>query len=546
MTNFNFSINRILAVKENLVNRVRLASLSSKFGPTLATLICLCILTIGVGNAWGASYTATYTVNSTSSVTQSGNAPTGSSATFSQDYTTAGQMTQAKPNSLLTLTGYDGKKITGVTLNVKRTNSKTANVTIKVGSTTIGSNAALAPGNSYGDKTISITSTTVGADEDVTIKMVASGSSVFISSYKITWEDATPHDVSFSTGTGNPSVATRRGVTITLPDEDDLTPSCSEDGWTLYGWATSAYGSSSTTDAPTSTFVGCGGDTYEPSDDITLYAVYAKVATDVSPTAQTLSFEYSTTTWRKYHFTDKSSYWLIHGDDGYIESPMMMDLSKITSIVVQAGYFGGSNYGKFQLSGRGTNYGSEQSCSNNNESTTKTIEPDTNPLSGRGRIKLLCTGTASDANGVRIKTITINYTAPPTYYYSNPTCAACTANPTVGTAQLKGAFSLSNFCSFFLHLVIISVFQRSIHILLSVCGNTIPRYTLVYIYSMCCGSNGGGGLSRFLTASTARRDVYTLRGGKAAMLLYASASLPDGQRTCLLLSAAPSLRVSVG
>ena len=111
--------------------------------------------------------------------------------------------------------------------------------------------------------------------------------------------------------------------------------------------------------------------------------------------------------------------------------------------------------------------------------------------------------------------------------------------------QINGSVNLSHFLHF-LHLVIISVFQRSIHILLSVCENTISRYTLVYTYSMYCGSNGGCGLSLSLTAPTAEHAVYTTHGGRAIMLLYASVFLPDGLHACLQPSAVPSLRGYVG
>lgn len=82
------------------------------------------------------------------------------------------------------------------------------------------------------------------------------------------------YTVSFNTGMGNPSQAditeASGGAGITLPN---VTPNCSDDGWALYGWATSACGSETST-APT--IVGKPGDTYKPESNITLYAVYAK------------------------------------------------------------------------------------------------------------------------------------------------------------------------------------------------------------------------------------------------------------------------------
>ena len=85
---------------------------------------------------------------------------------------------------------------------------------------------------------------------------------------------ASKYTVSFETGTGNPTQANiteaSGGAGITLPS---VTPTCSGDGWALYGWAISACGSETST-APT--IVGKPGDTYKPESNITLYAVYAK------------------------------------------------------------------------------------------------------------------------------------------------------------------------------------------------------------------------------------------------------------------------------
>lgn len=84
------------------------------------------------------------------------------------------------------------------------------------------------------------------------------------------------YTVSFSTGTGNPSVSSRTeasgGAGITLPAGP--TPACSGDGWVFMGWKeTSAQ--SSTTTAPD---LLAAGSTYKPTSNCTLYAVYYKLA----------------------------------------------------------------------------------------------------------------------------------------------------------------------------------------------------------------------------------------------------------------------------
>lgn len=415
--------------------------------------LILVLLTLGVGNVWGedATFSISGKSGSSSPYTVTGSlsgAPTGATASCNSTYNDKNQLTNGKTQTL-TLYGFDGCTITGVTINMKRSNTSGVTGTINV---TVNDNIKLV--NNYsqsltttaGNKvmTLANTTTVVGSGKTIVITVKASANSAYVYSYKISYTPAgDPHTVFFSTGTGNPAVASRTEASsaagITLPSTSDLSPTCSGDGWTLYGWATAAYGSSSTTTAPTTTLAGLAGATYYPTDDVTLHAVYVKSVTEGDPVAQTLTFDYSSTNWTKYHYTNKSTYWLIHGNDGYVESPIIADLSTITSITVHAGYYGGSAYGKFQLSGAGTNYGNEQSCSNNSESTLKTINPSTNPLSGSGRIKLQCTGTASNDNGLRLKDITINYTAPPTtyYYWSAPNC--CTE---LGT--INGSFSWSN------------------------------------------------------------------------------------------------------
>ncbi len=85
-----------------------------------------CAITVtasGGGGGSGESGTAVYTVASKTSVTPSGDIPSGSSATFVNDSSNAGQLTFGKYLTL-TLSGYDGLKITGLTLSAKSNQSK--------------------------------------------------------------------------------------------------------------------------------------------------------------------------------------------------------------------------------------------------------------------------------------------------------------------------------------------------------------------------------------------------------------------------------------
>lgn len=80
---------------------------------------------MGAGTAWAS--TVTYSVQSKSEVqiTGTGTAPSGSSATYSQTYGTVSQMT-AGNSQTLTLSGYNGYKVTKITLSMKSNSSKGA------------------------------------------------------------------------------------------------------------------------------------------------------------------------------------------------------------------------------------------------------------------------------------------------------------------------------------------------------------------------------------------------------------------------------------
>jgi len=145
----------------------------------------------------GGSRTVTYTVNSTTSVSIEGDAPNGSYASYSQTYGTAGQMT--KDNSItLTLSGYDGKRITGAKVSV-HSNSKSGSgsLTLSSGSTTIASipTSTFNSTNWYGswsqtfvEKVLAINETTVGTDENIVLTIAASANSLFFDSLTLTYE----------------------------------------------------------------------------------------------------------------------------------------------------------------------------------------------------------------------------------------------------------------------------------------------------------------------------------------------------------------------
>ena len=153
-------------------------------------------------SAWATDVTVTYTVNSKTSVTVSGTAPTGSAATFENTGSNGNDQMTAGVTETLTLTGFDGLKIKGLKLSMK-SNSKggAGNMYMKIGATTVASIGTESSGiafnneawngsytTSYVDKVISISETTVGTEESIVVFIKASVNSLYCRSFTITYE----------------------------------------------------------------------------------------------------------------------------------------------------------------------------------------------------------------------------------------------------------------------------------------------------------------------------------------------------------------------
>ena len=87
--------------------------------------VLVLVLTIGIGNVWGADSNATFTISgrsgSSSPYTITGSlsgAPTGATASCQSTYNDKNQLTSGKTQTL-TLSGFDGCTITGVKVHVK-------------------------------------------------------------------------------------------------------------------------------------------------------------------------------------------------------------------------------------------------------------------------------------------------------------------------------------------------------------------------------------------------------------------------------------------
>lgn len=168
--------------------------------------------------------TATYTVTSTSAVSTTG-APTGSSATYSSTYSSKCQLTGG--NSMtLTLSGYAGNTIQGISLSMRSNSSSGAgSLSVTAGTTKIAeiedskfnsTNWNGAWSTSYVDITPTVTEYEVKENENIVIIIAASANSLYCQSFSITYEDGatiqaeqvTLNETSLSLSSGNTATLT--------------------------------------------------------------------------------------------------------------------------------------------------------------------------------------------------------------------------------------------------------------------------------------------------------------------------------------------------
>ena len=128
------------------------------------------------------TYTVTYTQSYSGSghtVATSGTAPAGSDCSWTTTYTNGYQLTSGK-SMTYTITGFDGKTITGLTLHLKTNASKGAgSVSMKHGSTEFGTYTVPVLGSTYVEKDATVTATTIGTGETVTVTISATANSVY-------------------------------------------------------------------------------------------------------------------------------------------------------------------------------------------------------------------------------------------------------------------------------------------------------------------------------------------------------------------------------
>lgn len=177
-----------------------LIGLSSLLGLSLCSGIFGAKYSNEAKEANAASSTAVYTVASVTSVTTSGVAPEGSSATFKNTYSTQDQMTSG--NSMtLTLSGYQGCTITGLKLSMHSNSKKGAGTFSTVaGSTSIASVSAATTfdkwydnksfGTDYRDVTVELTNNSyeIKNNENLVITITGTANSLYCQSFSIAYE----------------------------------------------------------------------------------------------------------------------------------------------------------------------------------------------------------------------------------------------------------------------------------------------------------------------------------------------------------------------
>ncbi len=216
--------------------------------PSLVSLICLCMLTVGVGEVWGETATLTiseyasanswsnsskYSTAVVSPITFTGSGGTNSTKYYSNDNTWRFYSSDS-PVGRITITTTSAYKITAISSSPSKTWTKTSDT-------------------EWYHQVSSNTSFT-----SITVTYSAAA-------------PATPHTVRFYTASGIYSdiEEASAGAGVTPPV---MSTPC--DGWAFQGWSKSQ--STSSTSTTELTTVTLSGGKYYPSSDVTLYPVYTK------------------------------------------------------------------------------------------------------------------------------------------------------------------------------------------------------------------------------------------------------------------------------
>ena len=258
----------------------------------LRALLVLCMIFVIGGGSLAFAEEVTYTVSSTSEVTITGSAPKGSSATYSSTYNTKWQLTGGNKMTL-TLSGYAGKKITGLTMSMKSNKDSGAGyLDFKAGKTSLATIGSSSNGIKFNnsawhgswstsyvdvDVTMSNDSYAIQDGDEVVIVLGATANSLYCQHFKLTYVDAVSVNYTISWkvngktySEGNPSTQVIGGEKVTtLP----TAPSAINDK-VFVGW-TNAEIVSSQNEKPSVLFTSAEESPIVTNNTI-YYAVFAK------------------------------------------------------------------------------------------------------------------------------------------------------------------------------------------------------------------------------------------------------------------------------
>jgi len=203
-----------------------------------------------------------FTVTSKSSVTAAGTWPYSMEANYHCTYQ-KGQVRQGD-TAVIVVSGLDGIKLEQVEVEMRSNKSSGAGTFyVKVNGEEI-TNKAIAD---LTDSLITINldiAPQAGVNE-IEVLLVGTESSLFINKYIFHWSQGTPYTVTLNKG--NKTVEALTGSEIVLPSMED------EGEWSFIGWTDRPF---YVMNEPLQTLLPAGS--YRPTDDITLWAVYAHQA----------------------------------------------------------------------------------------------------------------------------------------------------------------------------------------------------------------------------------------------------------------------------
>ena len=316
-------------------------------------------------------------------------------------------------------------KITKVSITAYTT-ATTATYDITVGGSSVKSGSLTTSSATYSSSTLNATTGNIV----VTLKGSNKSKAMYLSNIAVTYETAAATTYTVTLKDDNSTLTqSTAGGSVTLPSREGC------DGYKFVGWTKSwsVAQTSWTTTAPTIIPAG----SYTPTANESLYPVYTKTEGG-TPVPATLTASYTSYSGWTATNCGGSSYWVLK-DGASITSPVISDLSTVTSITFKVRTYGGDTYKTVNVStSGGISIGSASASNTTLTSKTINVSP---KLSGNGSIVFSST-TTSTSYGPGINEITINYSTggSTTYYISVPDCTtetAVTLNPNGGTGTAQ-------------------------------------------------------------------------------------------------------------